>query len=739
MSESLDRLAIVSDGADSVLDDLIEALTARLQAGEPVDLEEVARRHPEHAERLQRLLPALVMMADLRDSSPRDLGGIEASGPGPGPGLLGDFRILREIGRGGMGVVYEAEQISLDRRVALKVLPMAAALDVKQLQRFQLEAHAAACLHHTNIVPVHAVGSERGVPFYAMQFIEGRSLAQVIAELRRLDGLDRADGPRGGLADLSTSTLAADLAGGRMGGAGERDETLPPRESRVRPGPARPASGPETDAAMPRADGCPPSGSSTRSRAYVRTVAQLGVQVAEALDHAHTRGILHRDIKPGNLLLDELGQVWVSDFGLAQVQGHPTLTLTGDILGTLRYMSPEQALARRVVIDGRTDIYSLGVTLYELSTLRPAIEGQDRQEILRKIAESEPAAPRKLNPAVPRDLETILLKAMAKEPSGRYATAKELADELRRFLEHKPILARRPSLLDRAAKWTRRQRPLVASVAAAAVLFLILAVFVLGSSNLRIQKAQRRADEQKERAEANARKAREVVDRMFTRLAQDLAHTPRTEKVRRALLVDALEFYLGFLRENGTNPTLRHEAALAYIKVGDIRHSNPPPQEANAFWAGRNARRQDHEDSSENSHARRKPGTRRSPSCRNSRANSRRSPCTGRTSPTASARWGRDSFRDAATRKASRSTSRRSISGRSSPPTSPGSRTIAGSWRSPTPTRRSPTGSRTCGRTRRNITDRRCTTGRGCAPSSPRHPRIARGWPTSTTGGAISY
>ena len=194
-------------------------------------------------------------------------------------------------------------------------------------------------------------------------------------------------------------------------------------------------------------------------------MAQLGVQAAEALDHAHTRGILHRDIKPANLLLDDQGQFWVTDFGLAQIQGNPGLTLTGDILGTLRYMSPEQALAKRVVIDGRTDVYSLGVTLYELLTLRPAFDGQDRQEILRKIAEEEPAPPRKLNPAVPRDLETIVLKAMAKEPAGRYATAKELADDLRRFLEHKPIRARAGLGAGAGPKWCRRNpRGLAAAV-----------------------------------------------------------------------------------------------------------------------------------------------------------------------------------------------------------------------------------------------------------------------------------
>jgi serine/threonine protein kinase/tetratricopeptide (TPR) repeat protein len=376
--------------------------------------------------------------------------------------VLGDFRIVREVGRGGMGVVYEARQLSLDRRVALKVLPMAAALDSKRLQRFQLEAHAAACLHHTNIVPVHAVGCERGVPYYAMQFIEGRSLAQVIAELRRLEGLEAADAPAADLADILPSTLAVNLAGGTGAPAG-RGPIDPRDDRRGEPAPVASASSPEPGTPAPRTHGESPSGSSTRNREYIRNVAQLGVQVAEALDHAHTRGILHRDIKPANLLLDEKGQLWVSDFGLAQIQGNPGLTLTGDILGTLRYMSPEQALAKRVVIDGRTDIYSLGVTLYELLTLRPAFGGKDRQETLRKIAEEEPAPPRKLNPAVTVDLETILLKSIAKKPSGRYATAKELADELRRFLEHKPILARRATVLDRSAKWARRHHPVVAT------------------------------------------------------------------------------------------------------------------------------------------------------------------------------------------------------------------------------------------------------------------------------------
>ena len=182
-------------------------------------------------------------------------------------------------------------------------------------------------------------------------------------------------------------------------------------------------------------------------------MARLGLEAAEALEHAHQEGIIHRDIKPANLMVDAKGNLWVTDFGLARLQSDSGLTISGDLLGTLRYMSPEQALGKRVLIDGRTDIYSLGVTLYELVTLQPAFDGRDRQELLRQIAEEEPRPPRKLNGSIPRELETIVLKAMTKEPESRYATAQELADDLRRFLEHKPIRARRPSVWEHVAKW----------------------------------------------------------------------------------------------------------------------------------------------------------------------------------------------------------------------------------------------------------------------------------------------
>ena len=314
---------------------------------------------------------------------------------------LGEFRLLREVGRGGMGVVYEADQLPLGRRVALKVLPSTASLDPRHLQRFQLEAQAAAILHHEHIVPVYGIGFDQGVHYYAMQFIDGRSLTELIRALRQEPS---------------------------------------PADSR-----------------------------------HWRAVAQFGMQAAEALEHAHELGVIHRDIKPSNLLIDDRGHLWVTDFGLARVlQANPDVTATGDLVGTVRYMSPEQARGDKGVIDPRVDIYALGATLYELLTLQPAFNASDRQQLLRQILHEEPVPPRRLRPSLPRDLETIVLKAMDKEPRARYRSACEMADDLRRFLDDRPVRARRPSPVDRAAKWSRRHRTPV--LTAATTLFLTVAV-----------------------------------------------------------------------------------------------------------------------------------------------------------------------------------------------------------------------------------------------------------------------
>jgi serine/threonine protein kinase len=422
-------------------------------------------------------------------------------------GPLGDFRIVREVGRGGMGVVYEAEQISLGRRVALKVLPFASTLDSRQLQRFKNEAQAAAHLHHTNIVPVFATGCERGVHYYAMQFIDGHTLASVIADLRvQSQQAQRPTGERGTAAAEARAAPVEEQAAQEppvvdswatvAGLVGEPLVSLAPS-------PTHAIAGITTQP-------------STKDARFFKCVATLGIQAAEALEHAHDLGVIHRDIKPANLLIDapltshHSPRLWVTDFGLAHCQNQVGLTMTGDLMGTLRYMSPEQALAKRIPIDHRTDIYSLGATLYELLTLKPVFSGKDRQELLRQIAFEEPKPPRQHNRAIPSEVETIVLKALEKNPADRYATAQELADDLERFLKNVPIRARRPRLVQRLRKWARRHR---GSVTTAVILGFVV-VFVAGTmllaSNLRIQAEKQRADNEAKKADPGQQGAANV-------------------------------------------------------------------------------------------------------------------------------------------------------------------------------------------------------------------------------------
>jgi eukaryotic-like serine/threonine-protein kinase len=508
-----------------VLDDYLAAL----HRGDPLNKSELLAANADMAEDLEACLASLDFIRDAAASGLVQVPSGETSIGTPATGLLGDFRIIREAGRGGMGVVYEAEQVSLCRRVALKVLPFAATLDPRQLARFRVEAQAAAQLHHTNIVPVFSVGVERGVHYYAMQFIEGQSLAEVIHE-RRQDG------------DL-----------------GCRDSAL--------------------------LDGTPWAGSSgvlTSGPPYFQAVARLGVQAAEALEYAHSFGILHRDIKPANLLLDIRGTLWVTDFGLARLHDDAGLTMTGDVLGTLRYMSPEQALARRVLIDERTDVYSLGLTLYELLILRPAYDGHDRQELLRQIAFEEPPAPRRIVPAIPRELETVILKAMTKEPEGRYASAQELADDLRRFLEYKPIRAKRPTLKERASKWLRRHPAIPISgflLLITTVIGLAIGSTLLARKQVEVTRQRDRANtlagvasDQQTLAERNARLARRTVDEMFTQVAEKwLADEPRLEPVQREFLEKALRCYEELSSQSALDSAGQEAIADALERVGDIR------------------------------------------------------------------------------------------------------------------------------------------------------------------------
>jgi serine/threonine protein kinase len=474
-------------------------------------------------------------------------------------GQLGDFRLLREIGRGGMGTVYEALQISLDRRVALKVLPFAAALDARQLQRFKKEAQAAAHLHHTNIVPVYAVGAERGVHFYAMQLIEGQNLAALIQELRG----QAAPSPSRG----SPSSSGAGPAGP------QRDPIAAGAVSAV----TRPVL---WDQLTTQRSGGQPE--------FFRTVVRLVMQAAEALDYAHGMSVVHRDIKPANLLVDERGNLWITDFGLAQFHADVGLTGTGDLLGTLRYMSPEQAAGRRTMIDQRTDIYSLGATLYELLARRPLHDGTDRATLLHQILHDEPRPPRSVDRSIPVELETIILKAVAKEPEERYATAGELAADLRRFLEDRPVLARRPSFREQAWKWARRHRSLVTSLVGA----LLVSVAVLAAATVlvagayererrkafeaaeqraRADEERTRAEEERQRAEKNFTQAWEAVDRFAQIAAEELAGDPGMDALRRRLLEVALAYYRDFTEHRRSDdPSAREKLEISRAKVEAI-------------------------------------------------------------------------------------------------------------------------------------------------------------------------
>ncbi len=571
------------------VEELAEDFLERLRRGERPPLSEYTAAHPDLAHEIRELFPALVVLEEAR---PRQGGGGLSAALVTSDGRrlerIGDYRIIRELGRGGLGVVYEADHETLGRHVALKVLPLAAT-DPRQLLRFRREARAAARLHHTNIVPVYDVGQRDGVHYYAMQFILGQGLDEVMVEVARQRRSGRSREIRGQAppqpshaADLARSMLTGQFCCGVPGGDGVSTDGNPCAESD--PEPAELAAlelshSPDTShddlslAVTPsstppaaRGDSVISDRSTFSAKSdyhYYRSVGRIGLQVAEALAYAHDQRVVHRDIKPSNLLLDARGTVWVTDFGLAKEAGDD-LTATGDVFGTLRYMAPERFGG---VSDPRSDIYGLGLTIYELLTLQPAFREHDPARLAQSIREEGPCPPRKLDPRVPSDLETIVLKMIARDMTVRYASAHEAADDFRRYLSDRPIRARRVTALESAWRWCRRNPVMSGLMAAVALLLLIVGVGTAFAMSVRAERDRATAAE-------NRALVLERESAIRSHLSQAVAHRrsglpggrgKALAEIKKAVALDPT----GALRDE-----LRQEAISA-LALTDVRFDEP--------------------------------------------------------------------------------------------------------------------------------------------------------------------
>ena len=655
------RSAIATDEDRDPVDIAADEFAERYRNGEYPSVTEYAQRFPEQAEELKELLPAVAMMEQLKQKEESRIDSFERQSVISGLQQLGDFRIIREIGHGGMGVVYEAEQESLGRHVALKVLSPATFDSPKSIRRFRREAETVARLHHTNIVPVFGVGDEKGLHYYVMQLIEGEPLNQVVTGLRnRSEG--RTGGSRAEVAGsgCATGSASAELpAGSDLKSTGQASGThSSPRKTYPQPDPhnksseevqrdadsgdefadtvmqsreelarlsesnladavdqarARKLAEESTESVASESDDsgvenrpphAPLPSATERLSAllptgeYWNAVAEIGIQVSRALAYAHGYGVWHRDIKPSNLLIDRSGTVWLVDFGLARIADDNELTQTGDLLGTLRYMAPEQVIGE---FDQRSDVYSLGLTLYELLTFRPAHDASIRSRIVEQISEASPKSPRSINPAIPKDLETIVLKATAHDAKDRYQTANDLAEDLQRFMQGFPIKARPFSATEQLWRWARRNPALAWSTATTAILLItVAAVSIWGfvttrNANRELTTERGKTRQEADRAEDNLRMAlqafEEIVDGISQRgipqsvqsdlnsnietedgeASQPVANlTPAVTEADAELLNRLLQFYIDFASRNESSPEVAAQTAKAQRRVGDI-------------------------------------------------------------------------------------------------------------------------------------------------------------------------
>jgi serine/threonine protein kinase len=520
--------------SSSRLEQLIFECLERMEAEGPPALEALCAQHPEHAEALRARMQTL-HAAGLIETTP--------DGAPPFPERLGDFRLLQHLGGGGMGVVYLARQESLGREVALKLIRPEQLFFPGARERFRREVETVARLAHPGIVPIYTVGEEGGIPYFAMERIVGCSLADVVEHLQQEP-----------VAQLPGAAFDRAIA------ACTADPTTP--------APATLFAGRWTEACL-----------------------RIVREVAEALEHVHRRSVLHRDVKPSNIMLTRSGRVMLVDFGLSSAEGSERLTKAGSQLGSLAYMPPEQLRGDVAAIDARSDVYSLGATLYELLTLRLPFADARPSELCRQIAEDPPPPPRGRNPAIDRDVETVCLHAMANDPRQRYASAAEFAQDLTCALEHRPIAARRSSPLERTVRWIRRQPAMASAVLLALLLVTVLptalylqqraANTTIQTKNREIEQANHElaaalaaAKAQRGRAEQNLDLAMESIDAMLLRVgAKDLEQVPQFEAVRAKVLESALALNERLAAGQGDDsPAARALLAETRRRTGDIYH-----------------------------------------------------------------------------------------------------------------------------------------------------------------------